>query len=259
LDGTIFLDGNAYVSNQGGGINTIKLGATGNTTSQGANNIFIGTEAGKGVSSGADGDDIVIGYQSHKNSASFSFDNVFIGTQTGMNNVNGSSHTLIGYQAGYSSTTADRNTFFGYQVGYANISGADNSYFGVNAGKNNTIGLFNTAIGYNAGSTYTSSSTFIGANADATTNVSYSVAIGYNAKVSQDYSLVFGSITDPVQVGINTNSPRADLDVNSTGAIILPGGDTTQRPATPVKGMIRFNSTTSKLEAYNGTAWINVN
>lgn len=39
-------------------------------------------------------------------------------------------------------------------------------------------------------------------------------------------------------------------------AIQLPVGTTAQRPATPVAGDTRFNSTTSKLEFYNGTAWV---
>lgn len=41
----------------------------------------------------------------------------------------------------------------------------------------------------------------------------------------------------------------------STGAVQLPVGTTAQRPATPVAGDLRFNSTTSNTEFYNGTAW----
>ena len=56
---------------------------------------------------------------------------------------------------------------------------------------------------------------------------------------------------------INGNSaPRADLDVLGSGAIVIPTGTTSQQPSTPVAGMIRFNSTTSKFEGYNGTAWV---
>ncbi len=42
---------------------------------------------------------------------------------------------------------------------------------------------------------------------------------------------------------------------STTGAIKLPVGTTAQRPATPVAGDTRFNSTTSQTEFYNGTAW----
>jgi len=49
--------------------------------------------------------------------------------------------------------------------------------------------------------------------------------------------------------------PRAELDVYGTGAIIVPVGTTAQAPAIPVAGMIRFNTTTSKFEGFDGSAW----
>ena len=44
---------------------------------------------------------------------------------------------------------------------------------------------------------------------------------------------------------------------NSTGAITLPNGTTGQQP-TGVAGMLRFNSTTTQFEGYNGSAWASV-
>jgi hypothetical protein len=39
-------------------------------------------------------------------------------------------------------------------------------------------------------------------------------------------------------------------------AITLPiGNDTTERPASPTAGMIRYNSTASTAEGYNGEQW----
>jgi hypothetical protein len=46
---------------------------------------------------------------------------------------------------------------------------------------------------------------------------------------------------------------------SSTDAIKLPVGTTAQRPAEPVVGDSRFNSTTSAFETYNGTAWTSIN
>jgi hypothetical protein len=52
-----------------------------------------------------------------------------------------------------------------------------------------------------------------------------------------------------------TTGVRADtLVATSTGALTLPSGTTAQRP-TPFVGMIRYNTTTSLIEFYNGTAW----
>lgn len=41
----------------------------------------------------------------------------------------------------------------------------------------------------------------------------------------------------------------------TTGAAQLPSGTTAQRPASPVIGQMRVNTTTVKLEYYNGSAW----
>lgn len=43
---------------------------------------------------------------------------------------------------------------------------------------------------------------------------------------------------------------------NSSSSIKLPVGTTAQRPATPVAGEIRFNSTLTDIEYYNGGGWI---
>lgn len=47
-----------------------------------------------------------------------------------------------------------------------------------------------------------------------------------------------------------------NLTVNDTGFIRLPNGTTAQRPGSPVAGMIRYNTTTSENELYDGTKWV---
>lgn len=46
--------------------------------------------------------------------------------------------------------------------------------------------------------------------------------------------------------------------IEDNGYLGLPSGTTVQRPVTPQPGMIRWNTTTSKVEGYNGTSWINL-
>lgn len=46
------------------------------------------------------------------------------------------------------------------------------------------------------------------------------------------------------------------LIVAGTDSMTLPVGTTAQRNATPVTGMVRFNSTTGVQEYYNGTNWL---
>lgn len=47
--------------------------------------------------------------------------------------------------------------------------------------------------------------------------------------------------------------------INGTGAIKIATGTQAQRPASPVAGHIRFNTTSGTLEVYSGTGWINGN
>lgn len=56
------------------------------------------------------------------------------------------------------------------------------------------------------------------------------------------------------RLGINTTTPTCFFDVSTTDAIKVPVGTTAQRP-TAATGMIRFNSSQSTFEGYNGAAW----
>lgn len=57
-----------------------------------------------------------------------------------------------------------------------------------------------------------------------------------------------------------TASPTftGDVVINSTSAFQLPVGTTAQRPGSPSAGDLRFNSTTTSAEIYNGTAFVAV-
>ena len=44
--------------------------------------------------------------------------------------------------------------------------------------------------------------------------------------------------------------------VSDTGFLKLPAGTTAQRPASPVTGMVRFNTTLGYAEVYTGSAWV---
>jgi|688.fasta_scaffold116270_3 hypothetical protein len=46
--------------------------------------------------------------------------------------------------------------------------------------------------------------------------------------------------------------------INDTGYLQVPSGTTAQRPASPVNGMIRYNTTTNALEGYAAGSWVNI-
>jgi hypothetical protein len=59
-------------------------------------------------------------------------------------------------------------------------------------------------------------------------------------------------------LGIGTNNPTVSLDLGSrTDAIELPQGTTAQRPSGN-NPYIRYNTTNSALEFYNGTDWVEI-
>ena len=82
--------------------------------------------------------------------------------------------------------------------------------------------------------------------------------------VAQSATLSLGDGTHPVV--IETNFAPSDLansvEFPGTGAVRLPVGDTSQRPASaplaPSLGMIRFNSDINNLEYYHGSSWVAV-
>lgn len=51
------------------------------------------------------------------------------------------------------------------------------------------------------------------------------------------------------------NITTSVVTFSSTGALILPVGTTAQRPASPVNGMLRYNTTLLRVEGYANNAW----
>ena len=60
--------------------------------------------------------------------------------------------------------------------------------------------------------------------------------------------------TGTTSFGNSTQTTGAGVAFNYTNSILAPVGNTAQRP-TGVAGMVRFNTTTSSLEFYDGTQW----
>lgn len=56
------------------------------------------------------------------------------------------------------------------------------------------------------------------------------------------------------KVGVNTASPSVTLHIASNDAVILPVGNTADRP-TAANGMIRYNSDTNSIEVHANGSW----
>lgn len=51
------------------------------------------------------------------------------------------------------------------------------------------------------------------------------------------------------------NGTSAIVSFPTTGYLTLPSGTTAQRPSTPVNGMVRYNTTLSRVEGYANNSW----
>lgn len=61
------------------------------------------------------------------------------------------------------------------------------------------------------------------------------------------------TINSSQSVGIKDSSPAFSLSVGGTDGIKIPVGTTAQQPSSPETGLLRYNSTISKLELYDGS------
>ena len=92
-----------------------------------------------------------------------------------------------------------------------------------------------------------------------TANTAIDGALGVNTPAAATVTTLTGNsnatIAGTLTVGGTGTVNGAQLVVDSTDSLKLPVGTTAQRPASPVAGMYRFNSTTGALEVYTGGEW----
>ena len=147
---------------------------------------------------------------------------------------------------------------------YASFTSSVNSYnqLVVQNTSNGSSASANLLVSNNLGTSTTyfgelgmNSSGFTGTGAFNAANTVYldattaDLAIGTTTANSVHF-VVNSSATDSITI----NGSTGLVSFPGTGAITLPVGTTAQEP-TGVSGMLRFNSTTSSFEGYNGTSW----
>jgi len=102
---------------------------------------------------------------------------------------------------------------------------------------NVTIGNTLTAATHVGGTTASSSLT-LQSTSGAGTSDSIALKVGNNGATTALSVATTGIVSFP-----------------TTGATVLPSSTTSDRPASPATGMLRFNTTLSGFEGYNGTTW----
>jgi len=84
-------------------------------------------------------------------------------------------------------------------------------------------------------------------NLTGTASININGTVGATTATTGAFTTINGTIL----------TATADSSFTSTGALSISKGTTGQRP-TPASGMLRFNTTTTEFEGYNGTAWASV-
>lgn len=87
--------------------------------------------------------------------------------------------------------------------------------------------------------------------------------VGIGTKTPTSKLVVTGSVA--VRGGLRATTPSGSFIVNesifsvdTTTGLKIPVGTTAQRPTSPTVGMIRWSTTISKFEFYDGTAWLGI-
>jgi hypothetical protein len=104
--------------------------------------------------------------------------------------------------------------------------------------------------------------TALGATASATLTINPGTVVGYNTtqnlwNTTATTVNAFGAATT-IGIGAATGTltvNNAKTIFNSTNSVQLPVGTTLQRDATPVTGMVRYNTNLSTFEGYASSAW----
>lgn len=155
----------------------------GQSNSTGIRNTFIGYEAARDLRSR--GENVAIGYSALSKSTT-AWRSVAIGAFALREN-NDSYNVAVGRVAGWNSTEGS-NTFIGDQAGFRLTTGDGNTFLGRNAGREILDGDYNISIGFDSGST------------NGNNNISNSIAIGHNTRVSADNEVVIGN-TSTMEIG----------------------------------------------------------
>ena len=191
----LFIGRNAGNQNTAGN-NLFVGGGAGQTNTTGSENLFFGSFAGAGNTTGSF--NTLLGTSAGEATTTGSF-NLFVGTGAGNNNSSGEYNVFLGGNAGRLNGAGRANVFVGYQSGFSHVGVDGNSFLGNASGYSNSTGAANSGIGINAGYSNTSGSqnTFLGSNTDigpvSPAGISNATAVGANAKVVASNTVVLGN------------------------------------------------------------------
>jgi hypothetical protein len=127
-----------------------------------------------------------------------------------------------------------------------NTSGGYGIIMTTGAGTTVTIPMGQIFIVYSDGTNFYFASNFNAGNVQITGGTIDGTTIGSITPSTGKFT----DVTTPI-----IDSSTGVVTFNTTGAVVLPVGNTSQEPSPPSAGMIRFNSDNGSFEGYNGLTW----
>ena len=195
-------------------------------------------------------------------------DTAFFGDTTSKNDAY--LYVVASNQAGPSTTTSAGNLILGSSNGQIKLFVGNTAQANVIQQISST-GIAVTGIVSATGNIITTNGNVIGGNVVITGNSINMLAAGgtliHNSANANTNFAVNGTTANVFFVNASTNTAsfgssaqttNAVVAFNATNSILLPVGNTNQRPGTGVSGMLRFNSLNNALEIYNNTTWQSV-
>jgi len=160
--------------------------------------------------------------------------------------------------AGASGLLSDSSvfTFDGTTVSATKFAGAFNGTLGATTPSTvaATSGTFSTTLGVTGTATFTAKPIVDTLSASQAVFSDGSKGLVSNPITGTGNVVMSASPTLTGTAAFSALTASADSAFNGTGAIQIPVGTTGQQP-TGASGKLRFNSTTSSFEGYNGTTW----
>lgn len=115
---------------------------------------------------------------------------------------------------------------------------------------NNTLSDIATAL---TGSLASDGQTPLTGNLDMNSQKAVNLANGTVSTDAINLGQLTAAFTNPTVTGNLTVTGNGTFQ--GTGFLLIPKGTTAERPVSPVNGEIRYNTTTSQFEGYQGGAW----
>ena len=80
----------------------------------------------------------------------------------------------------------------------------------------------------------------------------------YNANTAAHPKIVANGSDANVNLLLESKGSEGIITINTVTAIRVASGTTAERPSTGINGMVRYNTTTNKIETYENGGWVNI-